>query len=237
MAVKPLRSFLALTVASCTLLACGSKRPAGIADVAGTAGHAGTAGEGATGGSGVPVGEAGSAADASEARSGTGGAPASEGGVVGGEPAAAGRSGGGNAGTAGAQGAAAGTTGGPAADAGANSGSDGGGAGDPFLGDVMPTKNGDLWRFTFGEVVFEVNAARGASVLTFARGGHNVLADGCHFRPSPQKTWNWPPPAEIAQGAYSASQAGVVVTMESQTNAQWHVKAKKRFWAIPPTTW
>ncbi len=150
--------------------------------------------------------------------------PGSPGGAAGTE----GRGGNGGAGAAGPSGGSNGS-GGTRSDAGADG--RGGGPGDPFLGDVTPTKTGDLWRFAFGDVVFEVNATKAASVTTFARGGHNVLADGSHFRPSPQKAWNWPPPPEIAQNAYAASQSGTIVTMESQTSTQWGLKAQKRFWA------
>jgi hypothetical protein len=102
---------------------------------------------------------------------------------------------------------------------------------DPFAANVTPTKVGALWALNFGATVFQVDAATGASVTTFALSGHNVLADGSHFRPSPQKTWNWPPPPEIAANPYTAAINGSVIEMVSQTNLQWGLKAKKRFWA------
>jgi hypothetical protein len=88
-----------------------------------------------------------------------------------------------------------------------------------------------LWTLAFGNTLFVVNATQGAAVTTYSLQGHNVLADGSHFRPSPQKAWNWPPPPEIAQLAYTPSLSEKVIVMDSQTNAQWGVKAKKRFWA------
>lgn len=220
---------LVLALACCAPLACGSSRPP--AGGTGSGGLAGTGGARASGGAGPASGTGGSDGRGSGGSAGSAGVQAATGGAAGGG-GPAGR--GGGAGVAGATGGAGtrGATGGGAGGApDAGTDSRGGAAGDPFLGDVTPARNGDLWRFTFGDVVFEVNAAQGASVTTFARAGHNVLADGSRFRPSPQKTWNWPPPPEIAQDAYTASQAGPVLTMESQTSAQWGVQAKKRFWA------
>src|SRR6202012_779344 len=70
-------------------------------------------------------------------------------------------------------------------------------AGDPFAGDVTPEAVGSHWRFTLGNTVFEVDPTNGASIPTFARNGHNVLAMRSWFRPSPQSRWSWPPPPEI----------------------------------------
>ena len=89
--------------------------------------------------------------------------------------------------------------------------------------------SGNLWSLSFGEVSFVVDANQGANVTTFSLGGHNVLADGSHFRASPQKTWSWPPPPEITSLAYSPSRNGNVMVMEGQASQKWGLKARKRY--------
>lgn len=167
--------------------------------------------------------------DGKPAGGGTGGAVVAVDGSGGREGAVAGS---GATSSGGDRGARSGGDGGGGAKGGAG-GSPGAGSGgaDPFVGDVAPTHAGDVWRLAFGPVLFEASAAKGASVTTFSRGGHNVLADGSHFRPSPQKAWTWPPPPEIAMSPYTASVSGNAILMESQTSAQYGLKAKKRFWA------
>lgn len=202
---------------------------AGSLSTTAAAGGGGGGASASAGGSAQGAGAGGVRSDGGgSAASGTTAAGGVTGGAANGGNANGGAANGGNAGGGRdtGSGGAAGTS---PISAGAGGGSAGGG--DPFLADVVPSKNGDLWSLSFGGVVLEVDAIKGASVTTFSLGGHNVLADGSHFRPSPQKTWNWPPPAEIAQSAYTAGMSGNVIAMDGQTNAMWGVKAKKRFWA------
>jgi Domain of unknown function (DUF4380) len=216
---------VAVCLSLATLPNCSSKAappdvgqgPAGSAGSQSMTTSAGSGGSGdSAAGAFVAAGGSGPAAGAGGVKNGGGAASST---VIGG--ATGGNADGGRAnGGGGATGGSSNTAGGGAA-----------GGGDPFLADVTPSKNGDLWRLSFGDVVLEVNALKGASVTTFSLGGHNVLADGSHFRPSPQKTWNWPPPAEIAEAPYTATMNGNLIVMDSQTNAMWGLKAKKRFWA------
>ena len=102
---------------------------------------------------------------------------------------------------------------------------------DRFAGNVAPTQVGDRWIFTYGPMVVEIDAAIGAHIATFSRGGSNVLAAGSWFRPSPQQAWGWPPPAEVESLPFAASVSGQVLTMQGANNKQWGLQAKKRFWA------
>jgi hypothetical protein len=91
---------------------------------------------------------------------------------------------------------------------------------------VVPEVNGTVYTFRFGDTVFAVDAAQGARIVTFAMGGHNVLAAakdasdinwGSTFWTSPQTDWSWPPPTEIDPNPYTASVAGATLTLTGAT--------------------
>lgn len=71
---------------------------------------------------------------------------------------------------------------------------------------------GTIYTWTFGETVFEVDAARGARFTRFSLGGQNILTGpevnalnyGSTFWTSPQSQWGWPPPVEVDSEPYVA---------------------------------
>jgi len=80
-----------------------------------------------------------------------------------------------------------------------------------------PVVSGSVYTFTFGDTVLAVDAAKAGRVATFSLAGRNVLTGpknsednnwGSTFWTSPQSDWNWPPPAEIDPGPYTADVAG-----------------------------
>lgn len=103
---------------------------------------------------------------------------------------------------------------------------------------TSPTVNGTVYTFTFGNTVFAVDAAKAGRIVTFSLAGKNILAAakngqdnnwGSTFWPSPQSAWNWPPPAELDPGAYSASLCGGTLSLASQTSAALGLAVTKQF--------
>jgi hypothetical protein len=82
---------------------------------------------------------------------------------------------------------------------------------------VSPTSlryavRGTIHTWTFGEIVFEVDAAIGARITRFSLARQNILTDhhvnalnfGATFWTSPQSQWGWPPPIEVDSEPYAA---------------------------------
>jgi len=117
-------------------------------------------------------------------------------------------------------------------------GTDSGTAEDASGGPAAPAVNGTVHTFTLGDTVFAVDAAKGGRIVTFSLAGHNVLTSaknsqdlnwGSTFWPSPQTAWNWPPPAEIDSGGYTASVAGSTLSLSSATSGALGLAATKKF--------
>lgn len=103
---------------------------------------------------------------------------------------------------------------------------------------VVPEVNGTVYSFRFADTVFAVDAAKGARIITFALGGHNLLTAakdasdvnwGSTLWPSPQSNWSWPPPAEIDSGAYTPSLVGGTLTLSSATASALGMSVTKKF--------
>jgi len=221
----------------------GTQSPAGSGGDQG--GQGGIAGSGAggiagasTGGSNATGGSTGGSAGAGQA--GTGGA--------------AGRGGGGgNAGRGGAGGTTGGTTGTAGASAGASgrggatgSGGTGGGtAANP----VTPTKNGNKYRFAWGDVVFEIDAMVGARVGTLSLGGANLIMTsatdpttwGSVFWTSPRSDWTpvtWPPPPMIDNAPYTTGGiSGTHVALSGPTDTSIGISMAKDYSADATSGW
>jgi hypothetical protein len=102
----------------------------------------------------------------------------------------------------------------------------------------VPTAQGTVYTFTFGDTVFAVDAATGGRIVTFSLAGRNILTAakngqdnnwGSTFWPSPQSDWNWPPPSELDPGAYAASLDGAVLSLVSPPVAALGLAVTKRF--------
>jgi len=96
-------------------------------------------------------------------------------------------------------------------------------------------------RIEFGELALEVDAVDGGRIVEFSLGGRSVVvpksesaqAYGSSFWPSPQKAWNWPPPAELDALPWSASIDGKVLVLESRINEKLGLSATQRIEALP----
>ena len=81
---------------------------------------------------------------------------------------------------------------------------------------VVPQIDGGIYRWTFGNVTFEVDATHGARVTGFSFGTENILTGpkvnalnfGSTFWTSPQSDWGWPPVVEIDSGLYTVTGEG-----------------------------
>jgi hypothetical protein len=236
----PLRAQPASLAAACLLaVACSGGGVAGP-DAAGSGGNGGQGQAGTSGGAGASGGASPAGAGGTQSTAGSGGGPGGAGGSSagasgggpggttgaagtvgqagaggsGGATGTAGASGGANAGRGGAGGAAGtggrgGTGGGGPGGGGATAGT-GGGTASP----VTPTKTGDRYRFAWGDVVFEIDAAVGARVGTLSLAGTNLIMTaatdpttwGSVFWTSPRADWTpvtWPPPAAIDNAPYT----------------------------------
>jgi len=191
----------------------------------GGAGSTSTAGSGGSGGSAGGGGSAGSSGAAGQA--GSGGAAAGRGGSAGG----AGR--GGAGGTAG------------------SAGGGRGGAGGSVANPVTPTKNGNRYRFAWGDVVFEIDAAVGARVATLSLGGSNLIVPvptgtdpttwGSVFWTSPRSAWTpetWPPPIMIDSAMYTGGiSATTHVALSGPTDTSIGVSMSKDYSADAASGW
>jgi len=105
---------------------------------------------------------------------------------------------------------------------------------DPFAATGTVEKRGNLWRITLGTVLFEVDEAVAAKIVTFSIDGTNMIvsnppATGSVFWTAPQSEWNWPPPAAMDTMPYTPSTENNVLTM---TGPAWGggLSITKRFW-------
>jgi len=212
-------------------------------DPAGTGGS-GTAGSVSTGsgGTGGSAGNDGSAGTTGQA--GTGGATGGRGGVTGsaGSAGNAGRGGSGTGGVAGSGTAGRGGTGG------ASGGSTG--AGGAVASPVTPTKNGNRYRFAWGDVVLEIDAAAGGRVATLSLGGADLIVPvpaandpttyGSVFWTSPRSAWTpqtWPPPVMIDSAMYNGGINGTHVALDGPADTSIGVSMSKDYSADATTGW
>jgi hypothetical protein len=175
---------------------------------------------------------------------GSAGASGGAGNAGGGGGAAAGRggAGGGSAGRGGAGGGSAGRGG-----AGGSAGG-GGGTGGSVASPVTPTKTGNRYKFAFGDVVLEVDAAAGARVATLSLGGTNLIVPsgtdpttwGSVFWTSPRSDWTpqtWPPPVMIDSAMYSGGISGTHVVLNGPADTSIGVSMSKDYAADAGSGW
>ncbi|MES1171796.1 MAG: DUF4380 domain-containing protein [Bacteroidota bacterium] len=102
---------------------------------------------------------------------------------------------------------------------------------------VVPEIEGQIYRWRFGEVSFEVDAAVGARIVGFRIGNENILTGpevnalnyGSTFWTSPQADWNWPPVVEIDGGAYAVTGEGADLVFQSAVGGQMGIAVSKKF--------
>ncbi|HEY4187809.1 MAG TPA: hypothetical protein VGP07_22225 [Polyangia bacterium] len=101
---------------------------------------------------------------------------------------------------------------------------------------VVPRIEGTIYRWSFGETTFEVDAAHGARVTRFSLGGDNILSGpevnalnfGATFWTSPQSQWGWPPPVELDSEPYSATRLGDTALFSGRPDATLGIAVNKR---------
>lgn len=105
---------------------------------------------------------------------------------------------------------------------------------------VIPEKgNGSIFSFTFANIYFEVDSARGARISSFMLDDTEILYNdfsatdnfGSTFWPSPQKPWNWPPPANLNDKPYSTNSSGNKITFKSATDSKLQLRFYKTMYA------
>jgi hypothetical protein len=239
----------------------GGQGQAGTSASAGSSGgtsNAGTGGTQSTAGRGGDTSGAAGAAGTSTA--GTGGSAAGSSGTTG----QAGRGGGsGNAGAAGsagnsARGGSGGTAGGSAGNAAGGRGGAAGGAGTTgaagtgggAANPVTPTKNGNRYRFAWGDVILEIDAAAGGRVATLSLSGVDLIVPvpaandpttyGSVFWTSPRSAWTpetWPPPVMIDSAMYSGGVNGTHVVLDGPADTSIGVSMSKDYSVDATTGW
>ena len=216
----------------------------------GTAGSGGTTAgtAGATGAAGT-TGSAGTSGAGGDGNGGRGGGQAGTAGSAGGSAGTTGRGGqGGTAGTSGSAGR--GGQGGIAGTAGTGGSTPTGGTGGTASNPVTPTKNGNRYRFTFGDVVFEIDAMTGARVATLSLAGSNIIVPvpqgtdpttwGSVFWTSPRSAWtpvDWPPPAMIDSAPYTGNISGHTSCSNGPVDTSIGVSMSKDYAADAGTGW
>jgi hypothetical protein len=102
----------------------------------------------------------------------------------------------------------------------------------------VPTVNGSVCSFSFGDTVFAVDAAVAGRIVTCALAGKNILTRAKHrednnwgstFWTSPQSDWNWPPPAEMDPNPYRARLDGNTLVVEGTPMPALGLAVTKRF--------
>lgn len=277
---RQLRGTRSLVAACLFVLACssngGSNNQGGSGGANSSGGSSGSSGSGGNPGSGgVGSGGQGSGGDATGGRTGKGGATGGggsvasgglgAGGVVGSGGAGLGGSGQGGAGSggAGSGGASTGQGGGVGAggaatggksggDGGSGSGGTGagGGAGGSTSNPVTPTSASNKYRFSFGDVVMEVDAATGARVTTLTLGGTDLIMPlatdlttcSSTFWTSPRADWtpgtdDWPPLVAIDSGPYEGFISGTHALFKGAKDPTMGVSMDKDFSADAGTGW
>jgi hypothetical protein len=105
---------------------------------------------------------------------------------------------------------------------------------------VIPEKGtGSIFSLTFANIYFEVDSARGARISSFMLDDTEILYNdfsagdnvGSTFWPSPQKPWNWPPPANLNDKPYSTNISGNKITFKSATDSRWQLRFYKTIYA------
>src|SRR6185436_11697451 len=102
-----------------------------------------------------------------------------------------------------------------------SAGSPADGAGDSTPTPITPIKSGNSYRFTFGDVVLEIDQMVSGRVGKLALGGADLIMTsatdpttwGSVFWTSPRADWtsttnDWPPPTAIDNAVYSGSLSG-----------------------------
>lgn len=96
------------------------------------------------------------------------------------------------------------------------------------------------YRLVSGPVSVEIDPADGARLTELSLGGLNVLlargaaaSHGSSFWPSPQRDWDWPPPAELDNLPWRASLEGEVLLLESDVTRRLDLSATQRVSAAP----
>ena len=115
---------------------------------------------------------------------------------------------------------------------------------------ATPTKNGNRYRFTFGDVVFEIDAMTGARVATLSLGGADLIVPvpqatdpttwGSVFWTSPRSAWTpvtWPPPAMIDNAPYTGNISGTHVLFEGPADTSIGVSMSKDYSADAGIGW
>jgi hypothetical protein len=113
---------------------------------------------------------------------------------------------------------------------------------------ATPTRVGNKYQFTFGDVVFEIDPQVGGRVSKLALAGTDLVVSsgtdpttwGSVFWTSPRSDWTpqtWPPPAAIDNAAYTGSLSGTHVVVTGPTDSGLGVNMVKDYAADAVSGW
>jgi hypothetical protein len=102
---------------------------------------------------------------------------------------------------------------------------------------VIPEVDGAVYKWRYGDVSLEVDAAVGARITAFRIGAENILTGpevnalnyGSTFWTSPQAAWGWPPIVEIDGGKYEVTGEGADLLFKSGVSATMGIAVTKNF--------
>jgi hypothetical protein len=105
---------------------------------------------------------------------------------------------------------------------------------------VIPERaGGSGFSFTFANIYFEIDSARGARISSFMLDDTEILyVDGSAgdnigstFWPSPQSVWGWPPIANLNNKPYAASISGDKIIFKGATDSKYQLRFYKTMYA------
>ncbi len=101
---------------------------------------------------------------------------------------------------------------------------------------VPKKESGAKFSITCANLYFQVDSAKGARIWSFKCDDKEILYvagndPGSTFWPAPQSVWNWPPPSNLDNKAYSASISGSKITFKGQTDSKTNLRFYKTMYA------
>ncbi|MBP7507842.1 MAG: T9SS type A sorting domain-containing protein [Prolixibacteraceae bacterium] len=97
---------------------------------------------------------------------------------------------------------------------------------------VPKKESGSKFSFTCANLYFQIDSAKGARIWSFKCDDKELLYTGGNdpgstFWPAPQSVWNWPPPSNLDNKAYSTSITGNKITFKGQTDTKTNLRFYK----------
>lgn len=102
---------------------------------------------------------------------------------------------------------------------------------------VVSKETVNSYALSFGNILLQVDAAKGGRVTSLKFNGTEILFKGSNpfnsgstFWPSPQAIWKWPPIANIDYKPYSIQVLKDTLLLQSAVDTIYHLKVAKKFY-------